>query len=170
MKVIASKKDVLKDAEGNSILSLKISNFRHQEMIKELDESKDYSIEIKEVKNKRSLAQNRYMWALIREIDIKYHGRPYDDWSVYIMALERAGAKCDYIAALPEIEEALKQNFRAIKRIKEIDLNGHDGYMYKVFIGSSKMDVKEMNLLIDTLLDMAEEVGIETSYYESVLR
>lgn len=42
--------------------------------------------------------------------------------------------------------------------------------MYKVFIGSSKMNVKEMNLLIDTVLDIATEVGIETDYWREVLK
>lgn len=31
----------------------------------------------------------------------------------------------------------------------------------KVFYGSSKMDVKEMAKLIDTVLDMAAEEGVE---------
>lgn len=170
MKLIGTYDRTIKDLEGNAIVSFAIPNIRHQSILKELDPKKTYSIEVKEVKKKRSINQNRYMWSLINQIDIAINGKPCDDWEIYIMALERAGAKCDYIAALPETEEALKQNFRAIKFIKKVDLNGKEGNMYKVYIGSSKMDTKEMNLLIDTILDIAEEVGIETDYWKEVLK
>lgn len=170
MKLIGHYDRTFRDYDGNAVISFVVPNIRHQNLAKELDPEKTYSLEIKEVKKKRSIEQNKYMWALINEIDIAINGRPCDDWAIYIMALERAGAKCDYIAALPETEPALKANFRAIKYIKDIDLNGKPGRMYKVFIGSSKMNVKEMNLLIDTVLDIAEEVGIETDYYRSLLK
>ena len=127
-------------------------------------------IEIKEVKSKRTIQQNRYMWLLLHEIDVAMNGRATDEMDAYIMCLERANAKFDYIGCLPEAEQALRENFRAIKFIKKIDLNGKEGNMYKVFIGSSKMDVKEMNQLIDTILDVAEQLGIETSYWKEVLR
>lgn len=170
MKLIGHYDRVFKDYDGNSIVSFMVPNVRHQHLLKDLDPEKTYSIEVKEVKKKRSIQQNKYMWALINEIDIAINGRPCDDWAIYLMALERAGAKCDYIAALPETEQALKQNFRAIKFIKKVDLNGKEGNMYKVYIGSSKMDTKEMNLLIDTILDIAQEVGIETDYWREVLK
>ena len=98
------------------------------------------------------------------------NGRPTDEYEIYVMCLERANAKFDYIGALPEAEQALKENFRAVKYIKPIDLNGKQGNMYKVFIGSSKMDTKEMNILIDTVLDVAQEVGIETDYWKGMLK
>lgn len=170
MKVIARYKDILQDFKGNAVASFVIDNFRHIELMKELDEEKTYSVEIKEVRNNRTLAQNRYMWALLHEIDIAINDKPTDEMDIYMTCLERANAKFDYIGALPETEETLRKNFRAIKFIKKIDLNGKEGNMYKVFIGSSKMDTKEMGLLIDTILDLANEVGIETTYWREVLR
>lgn len=82
------------------------------------------------------------------------------------MALEKANAKYDYIACLPEAERMLKENFRAVKFIKKVDLNGKEGNAYKCFIGSSKMDTKEMSLLIDTIFDIAEAVSVDTTYYD----
>lgn len=170
MKVIAKFKDILQDFNGNAIASFIIENFTHKNMLQGLDPSKEYSLEIKEVKNKRTLAQNRYMWALLHEIDIAINGRATDEMDVYVLCLERANAKFEYIACLPEAEQALKENFRAVKFIKKVDLNGKEGNMYKVFIGSSKMDTKEMTVLIDTVLDIAEQVGIETDYWKEVLK
>ena len=170
MKIIAHFKDILTDSQGHGIASFSIDNFSHKRMIEGLDPEKTYSIEIKEVKSKRSIEQNKMLWSLLHEIDVAMNGRPTDEYAVYIMCLERANAKFDYIGCLPEAEEALKQNFRAVKYIKDIDLNGKEGRMYKVFIGSSKMNTKEMSLLIDTALDMAQEIGIETDYYNEVLK
>lgn len=172
MKIIATFKELLRDFSGEAVVSLKVSNIRHQLLLKELDPSKTYSVEIKEIKSKRSSRQNRYMWALLREIDIKLNGKPTEegDWEIYILCLEKAGAKCDYIAALPETERALKENFRAVKFIKKVDLNGKEGNMYKVYIGSSKMNTKEMNVLIDAVLDVANEVGVETDYWKEMLK
>lgn len=170
MKITAKFKDILQDAKGNSILCLSISNFQHRHMIEALEDDKTYSVEIKEVKSKRSIEQNKFLWKLLHDIDVAMNGKPTDEMEIYIMCLERANAKFDYLGCLEEAEEMLKQNFRAVKRIKPIDLNGKDGYMYKCFIGSSKMNTKEMALLIETALDIAHEVGIETSYYDEVLR
>ena len=172
MRVIGKFNDILQDFQGNAIASFKILNFIHKEMLNELEKDKEYSIEIKEIKNKRTLQQNRFLWLLMHEIDVAINGKPTDEMSVYITCLERANAKCDYIGALEETEPMLKENFRAIKKIKEIDLNGKKGYMYKVFLGSSKMDTKEMNLLIETVLDVAEEVGVThlDDYWREVLK
>lgn len=170
MKIIATLRDYFKHNAGG-ILQLNVDNIRHAEMLNELTEDKTYSVEIKELKSARSIQQNKYLWALLAEIDKAVNGeRSNDEWSIYIQALERAGAKYEYIGALPEAEELIKENFRAVKFIKKIDLNGKDGNMYKCFIGSSKMDKAEMGMLIDTVLDMAEEIGIETDYYTALLK
>lgn len=170
MKVIVKLNNLLVGQNGQAYCTLRVDNFRHVEMLNELDEEKTYSVEIKEIKSKRSLAQNRYLWLLLHEIDVAINGKPTDEMEVYTMCLERANAKFDYIGALPETEEALRENFRAIKYIKDIDLNGKQGKMYKVYIGSSKMDSKEMTTLIDTVLDVANEVGIDTDYWRGVLK
>ena len=51
----------------------------------ELNQEKEYDIEIKENKSKRSIGQNRYMWALIHEISKE---QAMDDLDVYIQVLE----------------------------------------------------------------------------------
>ena len=103
MKIIGNFKDLLQDSTGKGIVSFLVSNFSHKTQLSTLEKDKTYSIEIKEVKSKRSIEQNRYMWALLHEIDVAMNGeRSNDEWSVYIQCLERAGAKFDYIGCLPE--------------------------------------------------------------------
>lgn len=167
MKAIAKYKDLLLDSEGNGVVSLTVNNYKQIQELKQLDPTKTYAVEIKEVKSKRSIEQNRLLWKLLSEIDEKINGGRSDSiMDIYVTALEKANAKYEYIGALPQAEEMLKMNFRAIKFIKEIDLNGVKGNMYKCFIGSSKMDTKEMTLLIETAMDMAMQVGIDVDWYK----
>lgn len=102
------------------------------------------------------------MWELIHEINIaRGTERANDDWDIYIEALQRAGAKSEYIASLPEAEDLLKKQFRAIKKMNSFEHNGRIFNSYRVFIGSSQMNTKEMKQLLETVLDMASEVGVE---------
>lgn len=172
MKLTAKFNRKLSDDDGNAEVSFTVENFIQKQRLSELEKDKLYSLEIKEIKSKRSISQNKYMWALLSEIDRAINGRETDVMDIYIMALEMAQAKYTYIGALEETESELRKSFRAVKKIKPIDLNGKDGYMYKCFIGSSKMNVKEMNELIDTVLDMAAKAGIDTEadYWKAVLK
>ena len=99
MKIIGKIKDILQDMRGNAQVTFTIGNVLHQEMLKELSPDKEYSIEIKEIKSKRSIEQNRFLWLLMHEIDKVMNGKASDEMGVYIMCLERANAKFDYIGA-----------------------------------------------------------------------
>lgn len=170
MKIIANYRDKVFDAEGNAIVSFKIENVLHMRFLDDLRHDKNYAIEIMEVKQKRSLQQNKYMWALLHEIDVAVNGaRSNSEFDIYIMALERTGAKYEILKVLAEAEKTLKKAFRVVKLIKYDD-NNKDYAYFKCFYGSSKMNTKEMNLLIDTVLDIATEAGIETSYYRELLK
>ncbi len=147
--------------DGDMELTLKLNSYYDQEIIKDLQKETPYRISCNQIKSKRSLEQNKLLWAIIREINVAMGTeRDSDDWDIYIRALERAGAKYEYIAVLPEGAEILKEKFRAVQKMNSFEHNGHTFDCYKVFYGSSKMNSKEMTLLIDTLMDMAEEVGI----------
>lgn len=168
MKIIAKKDSLLFDEKGNAKLTLTIDNWRDKQVIKELEDDKDYRLEFSEVRSKRSIEQNKLLWKIINEINTAYNGKygSSDEYEIYTMLLERANAKYDFIACLPEAEEVLRKNFRAVKFIKKVDLNGKEGNAYKVFIGSSQMNINEMKVLINTALDVAAELDIDTSVYE----
>ncbi len=147
--------------DGDTEVTFKISNYRDKEVIKELQKDVPYRISCNVIKSKRSLEQNALMWKIIHEINVaRGTERATDDWDIYIEALERAGAKYEYIAFLPEAEELLKQQFRAIKLMNSFEHNGRTFNSYKVFYGSSKMNKEEMKLLLETVLDMAAEMDI----------
>ena len=122
-----------------------------------LDRDKSYVIEIKELKNKRTLRQNAYMWKLIHEIANKWH---VEDLDVYIQALEQANAKSEYVLGLPTIENELKKNFRAVKVVRPEIYKGKKMIVYECFIGSSKMNTKEMSELLEIIINWATQLGI----------
>ena len=128
-----------------------------------LDMNKTFICEIKEPKSKRSLEQNRMLWKLIHTIAKKTH---QDDMDVYCGCLERADALSDYIITASVIEEDLRKCFRGVKFMRTANVNGKDCNIYKVYLGSSKMDVKEMTELIDICFQVCGELGISPMEYE----
>lgn len=124
-----------------------------------LDMDKLYIVEIKEPKSKRSLEQNKMLWQLIHSIAKKQH---QDDMEVYCACLERADALSDYIITAYDMEGELRKCFRGVRFIRKQEVNGKECNIYKVYIGSSKMNTKEMTELLDITLQICAELGIPT--------
>ncbi len=128
----------------------------------ELDVDKEYMIEIREVRSKRTIQQNKYMWALIREI-ANNETIKQNETEIYSLALEEADAKYIYLLGVPEVEDELKKNFRAVRVVRTTVENGKEFIVYKCFIGTSKMDTKEMTRVLEIIIAWAKELGIETN-------
>lgn len=172
MKITAKPIRRVINEDGYTELTLLVENYRNQHLVKELEKDKDYRIELDVVKSKRSLEQNNLMWKLIHDISVKINGtlaNDNDDWDIYLMAIERAGAKYEYYACLPEGEALLKEKFRAVKFMNSFEHNGKTFNSYKVFYGSSKFNTSEMTKLINNVMDIAHECGVDTTYYEGGL-
>lgn len=127
----------------------------------EMDLDKYYDVSIKEPTNKRSLQQNKMLWSLIHSIA---KATNQEDNDVYCALLEKADALSDYIITAVEMEDALRKSFRGIKFMRMQEVNGKDCYIYKVYLGSSKMNTKEMTELLETAIQIASELEIEVEY------
>lgn len=130
-----------------------------------LDMNKFYICEIKEPKPKRSLEQNKLLWKLIHRIAKETY---QDDDDVYCAVLERADALSDYVITATDMGEALRKTFRGVKFVRMQEVNGKDCYIFKVYLGSSKMNTSEMNELIEITMQVCAELGIDTreEWYE----
>lgn len=124
-----------------------------------LDMDKLYICEVKEPKLQRSLQQNRLLWKLIHRIAKATY---QDDMDVYCGVLEKADALSEYIITATDMEDAFRKSFRGVKFIRTQVVNGKDCYVYKVYLGSSKMDTKEMSELLDITFQLCGEFGIPT--------
>lgn len=167
MKVVGKINKRAINEEGNLELTIEIANLYQQEEVKALDKSKEYRIEIDEVKQPRTIYQNNLMWKIIHDIAVARGGEraSEDDWNIYLEALERTGAKFEYIAVLPQAESILKEQFRAVKLMNSFEHKGKTFNQYKVYYGSSKLNKKEMSALLDMVLDMAVESDVDISGY-----
>lgn len=130
-----------------------------------LDMDKNYICEIKTPKNDRSLRQNKLLWKLIHALA---KDTQHDDMEVYCAALERADALSDYIITATEMEDALRKTFRGVRFIRKQIVNDKECNIYKVYLGSSKMNTKEMNELLAIVKQMCAERNIPTweGYYD----
>ena len=123
-----------------------------------LDMDKTYICEIKEPSSKRSLHQNRLLWLIIHKIAKETF---QSDEDVYCAVLERADALSDYVITATDMQDTLRKNFRGVKFIRMQEVNGKDCFVFKVFLGSSKMNTKEMTELIEITMQVASELGID---------
>ncbi len=130
-----------------------------------LDKDKLYLCEVKEPKSKRSIEQNKMLWQLIHTIAKETH---QDDMDVYCGCLERADALSDYVITAYDMADDLRKCFRGVRFIRKLEVNGKECIIYKVYIGSSKMDTKEMTELINITMQIASELSIDTRgvFYE----
>lgn len=122
-----------------------------------LDKTKIY--EIKEKPNQKTAKQNRGLWKMIHNI-AKYEGM--DDMDVYCAVLEKADALSDYVITAEERVEDLRKSFRGVKFIRMQEVNGKECYVYKVYLGSSKMNRKELSELLEIVNFLASERGLPT--------
>lgn len=155
--------------DGDIELIFTVKDYYSIEICKELEKNTLYRLKTSEVKSKRTIQQNKFMWSIIHEIACVDNGglvTSDSEFDVYIEALERANAKFEYIRIKPEAIPLLKEHFRAVKELNRFTTEkGVEMAQCKVFYGSSKMDIKEMATLLDTVIDMAYEREIPVMEY-----
>lgn len=169
MKLVGNYSRIGKNENDETEITFTIgANYKY--LLAELDKQTLYALNISKAKDKRTEQQNKYLWALIGEIDKARNGdRSNDDFEIYVEALMRAGAKFTHLLVEPEAESLLRDKFRAVQFVRQIKKGNRVFNDYKCFYGSSKMDKKEMADLIDTVLDMASECGLDIVYWKDVL-
>lgn len=130
-----------------------------------------YSIKFQDIEKGRTTRQNSMLWGLISEICKSENNNLTDKYDVYMNLLQMAGADYKIVA----MEEAAFPSFKkgwGIDRCKVVSRFMAKGIPYcevYCFFGSSMMTTKEFGHLIDTALNYAAEIGIETDYWEDLL-
>lgn len=161
--MIGKFKDRFINSKGNYEIVFELNNYYSKIKAETLIQNKEYKFEPKEINSKRTIQQNKFMWKCLELISKKeLAGRTDSEYvmDLYTKMLEKSGAKYEYMMGLPEIIPELLKVFRAVKIVEYRDYNGKQLAIMKCFYGSSKMDTKEMNNLIDTILDYAYNLGI----------
>lgn len=130
--------------------------------LNELDLSKEYTLEMKQIRTKRSLDANAYFWVLLRDLATKLDISYKELYRFYIK---------DYgvYNIVPIKEEAVERWVQGWEKngsgwvCESIGKSKFDGYVnMKCYFGSSMYDSKEMARLIDAVVSDCKENGVET--------
>ena len=126
------------------------------ELIAWLTAQPEKRYEIKEYHEKRSLSANAYAWALIGKIaDVMRKSKE----EVYLQMLKDYG-QSEIISVKAYIK--ISGYFKYYEEEGRGYVNGREFIHYKIYKGSSEMDSKEMSILIDGIIQEAQNLGIET--------
>lgn len=154
MILIGKLKDFTRSFSGECSIIFSLDKSLNNEDLNSLKD-KILSIDIKEYKEKRSNQQNRLFWKTIGAI-AKYTG--HDDYEIYVAILERANILSEYLYSNNDMMDKLKGT-KGIRGVKFVGITNNQ-YVYKVYFGSSNMNVKEFNQLIEESQKLASEVGV----------
>lgn len=120
------------------------------------NQSREKLFEVKEHKEKRTLTQNAYMWSLINEIANKMRLSKED---TYIKMLKDY-SQVAKVTVRADIE--VSRFFKYYEFERETQINGVKFNIYKVYEGSSQMDKNEFSILLDGVIQEAQQQGICT--------
>ena len=119
---------------------------------------KRLSVQIGQHRAKRSLDANGMLWAILGEMAVVLNT---DKDSLYLEMLDRYGV-FTHIVVKPEMVERVKQEWRTVRELGEVYINGKTGVQLMCFFGSSTYNSKEFSVLLNGVISEAQELGIET--------
>ena len=117
---------------------------------------KEVNITIAEPKEKRSLDSNSYFWLIVGKIADKLHTSKDE---VYFKLLKDYGQSV--VITVKKGYDITKAGFKYYEVLKDGLINGKEFTAYRIFIGSSQYDTKEMSVLIEGAISDAKELGID---------
>lgn len=118
----------------------------------------DKEFQISPYHQKRSLAANAYAWVLITQI-AEAMTPPQDKNAVYLEMLKRYG-QAEFVSVLSGIN--IQGFFKYYEEYGKGHADGREFTHYKVFKGSSEFNAREMNILLEGIIQEAKDLGIET--------
>ncbi len=120
------------------------------------EQDSDKVFEVKEHKEKRSLTANAYAWTLIGKIAEVL--RTSKD-ETYLTMLKRYG-QSEMVSVVSSID--VSGYFKYYEPIATTTLQGKEFTHYRVYLGSSHYNTKEMAVLIDGIISEAHNLGLST--------
>jgi hypothetical protein len=127
-------------------------------LIAAIDKGRKLSVTVEPEKRRRSLNANAYMWVLLDKLARVLNT---DKDSLYIEMLDRYGV-FTHIIVKPEVVDRVKAEWRTVRDLGEVTINGKTGIQLQCYFGSSTFSTAEMARLIDGVVSECAEVGVET--------
>lgn len=118
-------------------------------------------IEIRPVKNKRTLDQNRLMWALLNKLALALNGGTPGGVTAeqcYLDLLEEFGAEVEIWTVPAKAVPALRRAFRVVHVLDVLD-GGRT--VVRIGLGSSSFTRAQMHDFIERIFDRLSEAGVD---------
>lgn len=144
----SASKDIL---SGKTLLTLEVDS--HVDL-KELEG--DLRITTKKWRERRSKDANALFWACVGEIAQVLHE---DKWEVYLALLKSYG-RFTYILVPEQAVDRMKEMWREVEEVGEVDVNGRKSIQLLCYYGSSTYDTAEMSRLIDGTMNEMDTLEI----------
>lgn len=141
-----------------AILTLELNEKKKAtSMYDSLNQVEKLSIEIDKWRDQRSREANNYCWHLVGKIaDIV--GASKDE--IYLQMLERYGQT--FVCKIPnEKVDIFKRSEKYWREHEKLEPEEKAQY-FRVWVGSSKYNTEEMSILINGIVDEAQDLGIDT--------
>ncbi len=129
-----------------------------EQILETIKKRKLLSVEVKPYRQRRSLNANAYLWVLLAKLATVLNT---DKDSLYLEMLDRYGV-FTHIIVKPEAVERVKAEWRTVRDLGGVMVNGKTGVQLQCYYGSSGYDSAEMAKLIDGVVSECKEVGVET--------
>lgn len=123
-----------------------------------INKGKRLMAEFKKHSPKRSLNANAYMWEVLGQMAAVLHTTKDE---LYLEMLDRYGV-FTHIIVKPSIVDRVKAEWRTVRELGEVMVNGQTGMQLQCYFGSSTYDQKEFSVLLNGVISEAKELGVET--------
>lgn len=165
MDFIGKIKNINKEFSNQLNITLTTTNMNIIDTLNNyMQSNRDLAIEIKKKSEKRSKDANSYAWHLMQKIG-KYICKSKDE--VYIDMLGRYGV-FTHIIVKPSVVERVEEEWRLVRNLGEVTINGKTGIQLQCYFGSSTYTTEEMAVFIDGIVSECKEMGIETLSNEEI--
>ena len=137
------------------------TDHKHLDISKEkeiISRGKALAVEIKQHRRRRSLDANGMLWAILQQMADALHTTKDE---LYLQVLERYGV-FTHIVVKPQVVDKVKREWRTVRELGEVTINGKSGIQLQCYFGSSTYDSKEFSVLLNGVLSEAADMGIET--------
>ncbi len=119
---------------------------------------KELTVDIKQFRKKRSLDANGMLWAILNQMaEILKTSKD----EVYLEMLNRYGV-FTHIIVKSDVAEKVKREWKTVRELGEVTVNGKTGIQLQCYFGSSTYDSKEFSVLLEGVISEAKELGIDT--------
>ena len=122
----------------------------------------EISLECKKWRNRRSLDANAYMWELVGKIAYKTRQKPAD---VYRHAIKEIPGNSTLVCVQDKAKDVLQQQWQAKGlgwQTEELPSKIEGCTNIMLYYGSSVYNTTQMSLLIDSIVEEAKALSIET--------